>query len=506
MKEQQKEQASGVPVRVMLPLDTFVRDQASGLPRLKDPAWLDAALGVLAASGVEGVSADVWWGMFAVARQRLVFDSAVELARLCQQHGLHLTCIMSFHVCGNSVGDTVHVPMPAFVTGAAPQAADSGFYCADCRGRVLTDAFSPAADELPLVLCPGEAPTTLLSLYADFMAAFARAVGAAGLLGRACVDEVAVGMGPCSELRFPSYDKALGWSWPQAGTLVCFDAHTRRLAQQRGVCLPTDADAFLGALADANERPPAEAERVLCFASGVLAEHADRLLAAARTHAFPESSGVRLSVKFAGIHWLHSHPARLAEACAGYWDYSRLLRVVAQHGAGATFTCYDMDTQTLAASLPGARCDPDALVVEFAKAAREAGVAFLGAENSLEDWGADALATTLQNVARTRADVFTFLRVTPGVLPLSSRARAVAVSSTVAVAGGVVAALAVAASRGLPTGWGSRELAFACALMVLVLVLVLVAVAVQQQRRRGGQLSPAFVRFVACMAHTHRAC
>ena len=483
-----------MPVRVMLPLDTFVRDQESGLPRLKDPAWLDAALGVLAASGVEGVSVDVWWGLFAVERQRLVFDSVVELARLCQQHGLRLTCIMSFHVCGNSVGDTVHVPMPAFVTAAAPQDADSGFFCADCRGRVVTDAFSPAADELPLVLRAGEAPTTLLSLYTDFMAAFSCAVEAAGLLGHTCVDEVAVGMGPCGELRFPSYDKALGWSYPQAGTLVCFDRHMRQLAQQRGVCLPTDADAFLRALEAADTRPTAEAERVLCFASDVLAEHADRLLAAARARAFPASSGVRLSVKFAGIHWQHSHPARLAEACTGYWDYGRLLRVVARHGAGATFTCYDMDTHKLAVRLPGARCDPDALVAEFAEAARAAGVAFLGAENSLEDWGADALAKTLSNVERTHADEFTFLRVTPEVLPLGD----VSASTSVVFAAAAVAVVAVAAVLCAPGSWETR--AAVCALLVL-LVLVVVAVVL---RRRARQLSPAFVRFVARMARTQR--
>ena len=477
-------------MRVMLPLDTFVRDAASGAPRLKDRAWLEQALGALKRSGADGVSVDVWWGMCALDGTRYDFGCVVQLAELCERHGLHLTCIMSFHVCGNSVGDTVHVPLPAFVVAAvdaAGAAAAAGFYCADAEGRVARDAFSPAADELPLRLAPTAPATTLLALYTTFMELFAAAMREEGLLGAGrVVDEVAVGLGPCGELRYPSYDAALGWHWPQAGALVCHDAHMRALARAAGVACPARAE---DAAADA---------RFLAFYGGVLAAHAARVLAAARERAFPPASGVRLSVKFAGVHWLHTQPGRPAEVCAGYGDYAPLLRAVAAHGAGATFTCYDMATADLAARMPHAHSDPDALVREFAAAAHAAGVAFLAAENSLEAWDAPTLAVVRANVAATGADMLTFLRLTPAVFPQPRPGRRTARALALVLATAAAAALAAVVLQRRRNN--DAALPVSVAVVVAVVVAAVMGCAVlRRNSRSANELSADFVRFVRDM-------
>lgn len=473
-------------MRVMLPLDTFVRDAGTGLPRLKDAAWVERALGALQRAGADGVSVDVWWGLFTLDGTHYDFGCVVQLAELCARHALHLTCVMSFHACGRSVGDTVHVPLPPFVVAAvdaAGPAAASGFYCVDAEGHVARDAFSPAADELPLRLALAAPPTTLLALYRIFMELFADALGRAGLLGagRAC-DEVAVGLGPCGELRYPSYDAALGWRWPQAGAPVCHDAHMRALAVAAGATCRTRAE-------DAAADPA-----FLKFYGEVLADHAARVLSAARERAFPYGCGVRLAVKFAGVHWLHALPTRPAEACAGYGDYALLLRTVAAHGAGATFTCYDMSTVDLAVRTPAACSDPDSLVREFAAVAHAAGVAFLGAENSLEAWDARSLATVRANVAATGADMLTFLRLTPAVFPQPRPGRRL--MRTLAIVAVVTFVLALIADQN-----GSDDAASFFMSIAVCAAVLFVAVAVIRCLcwRKTDEISPSFVSFIRNM-------
>ena len=501
-----------VPVRVMLPLDTFVFDKERQMPRLKNRDWLDRVLGALREARADGVSVDVWWGMFAIDGMRYDFSPVVELAELCLKHRMHLTCIMSFHVCGNSVGDTVHVPMPSFVVDAVKELGKgSGFYCADCHGNEATDAFSPAADELPLTVGDEPVPTTLLALYTTFMELFAFSLreekhmfGPDGV-----VDEIAIGMGPCGELRYPSYDETLGWKWPEVGRLMCFDPHMRELAAQRGVVVPDVAAAAVPALSsdDKDAEVPlaplfsnkdlfdsAETQQFLKFYDDILAEHADRMLQAAQVRAFRKEHKVRLSVKFSGIHWMHKLPTRPAEVCAGYWEYDKLLQVVAKNGAGATFTCYDMDTDVLADERPSALSDPDALVSEFAEAARRAEVAFLAAENSLESWDAVHFDKMRQNIVDNGATSFTFLRVTPSTYPyrtgLSRRAQCFAVTGIASVIWTVFSVLAANISS------ESNSITNLVVVVLQTLVLTFVTVLIYM-RRVKDTLNVNFMQFIS---------
>ena len=503
-----------VPVRVMLPLDTFVFDKERGSPVLKDRDWLDRVLGALRQAKVDGVSVDVWWGMFAIDGMRYDFSPVVDLAELCLKHRMHLTCIMSFHVCGNSVGDSVHVPMPSFVVDAVRELGKgSGFYCADCHGNEATDAFSPAADELPLKIGDEPVPTTLLSLSTTFMELFAFSMRENKYLfgPNGVVDEIAIGMGPCGELRYPSYDETLGWKWPEVGSLMCFDPHMKELAAQRGVVLPdVEAATFPGHLSEDKNAPVPlapvfsdkdvfdsdETQKFLKFYDDILAEHADRMLRAAQMRAFRKEHRVRLSVKFSGIHWMHKLRTRPAEVCAGYWEYDKLLQVVAKNGAGATFTCYDMDTAVLAEERPSALSDPDALVSEFAEAARRAGVAFLEAENSLEYWDAVHFNKMRQNIVDSGAGSFTFLRVTPSTYPyrtgMSRRSQCLSVTGIASVIWTVFAVLAVNASA-QP---GENDIG-TIVMIVLLSVLFTFLTVLIYMRRVKDTLNVDFMQFVS---------
>jgi beta-amylase len=92
----------GVPVYVMLPLDTV--GPGGQLSRQRAVA---ASLMALRGAGVEGVMVDVWWGV--VERDgpgRYDWEAYAELVRMVERAGLRLQAVMSFHQCGGNVGDT----------------------------------------------------------------------------------------------------------------------------------------------------------------------------------------------------------------------------------------------------------------------------------------------------------------------------------------------------------------------------------------------------------------
>lgn len=102
--------SSGVPVFVMLPLDT-VKQCGSGLKRRKAMA---ASLAALKSAGVEGVMVDVWWGTVeSEGPGRYNFAGYMELMEMARDTGLKVQAVMSFHKCGGNVGDSVTYARPS---------------------------------------------------------------------------------------------------------------------------------------------------------------------------------------------------------------------------------------------------------------------------------------------------------------------------------------------------------------------------------------------------------
>jgi hypothetical protein len=84
---------------------------------LEDAAGLRARLRRLRReAGVDGVMADVWWGIVEGAGPaRYEWRAYRELFRVAQEEGLKVQAIMSFHACGGNVGDAVTIPLPRWV-------------------------------------------------------------------------------------------------------------------------------------------------------------------------------------------------------------------------------------------------------------------------------------------------------------------------------------------------------------------------------------------------------
>lgn len=94
---------SGVPVYVMLPLDTVNSSNTFSRPRA-----IAASLSALKSAGVEGVMCDVWWGV--VEKEgpgQYNWSAYTALVQLVRDAGLKLQAVMSFHKCGGNVGDHV---------------------------------------------------------------------------------------------------------------------------------------------------------------------------------------------------------------------------------------------------------------------------------------------------------------------------------------------------------------------------------------------------------------
>ncbi|KAJ7944657.1 Beta-amylase [Quillaja saponaria] len=161
-----------VPTFVMLPLDTVTYGG-----NLNKPRAMNASLMALKSAGVEGVMVDAWWGLVEKdGPLKYNWEAYADLVHMVQNHGLKLQVVMSFHQCGGNVGDS-------------------------CRGR------------------------TPIQVYSDYMRSFRDRFRA--YLGNVIV-EIHVGMGPCGELRYPSYPESNGtWRFPGIGEFQCYDKHMR---------------------------------------------------------------------------------------------------------------------------------------------------------------------------------------------------------------------------------------------------------------------------------------
>ena len=220
--------AGGVPVYVMLPLDTVSREG-----ELRAVEQLAPRLEQMRDAGVEGVMIDVWWGIVERRAPR-TYDWApyVALAALLRRLEMKLHVVLSFHACGANRDDDYHVPLPPWVEDAVERDPD-GLLFQDRAGTRSDEYLSLWADDAPMpVFRAGEKdgddengahpPRSPLECYRDMMRAF-RATFEDALKEGGLITEVLVGCGPCGELRFPAYAMSRGWRFPGVGEFQCYD-------------------------------------------------------------------------------------------------------------------------------------------------------------------------------------------------------------------------------------------------------------------------------------------
>jgi beta-amylase len=101
-KEVNTVKEKGVPVYVMMPLDSVT--MSNTLNRRKA---MNASLQALKSAGVEGVMMDVWWGLVERDTPGVYnWGGYTELLEMAKRHGLKVQAVMSFHQCGGNVGDS----------------------------------------------------------------------------------------------------------------------------------------------------------------------------------------------------------------------------------------------------------------------------------------------------------------------------------------------------------------------------------------------------------------
>lgn len=397
-------------VNVMLPLRTVSNDGnldesvAQRFPILKN-------------AGVNGVMVDVWWGIVEKTPKTYNFKPYLRLAQLCQQNGLKLQCVMSFHQCGGNVGDDCNIPIPSWAKNNA-----NVFY-RDAHGHDDTEVISLDVDEETVL--QGRTPR---QVYKDFMEAFALGMGS--FMG-SVIEEIQVGLGPCGELRYPGYQLDR-WSFPGVGEFQAFSPRMKELfanaSKQAGhpewTSPPTDAGSY-------NSRPDetsfftngyrsAYGNHFMNWYTQLLIDHGRRILTDAVSIFKP--LGVGVAMKVSGIHWWYNHASHAAELTTGYINggfstqdfYSRIASLCAELGVVVDFTCFEMSNNEQSQD---AKCAPENLVYQVLMACKNANVA-MSAENALARYDATAYNRIITNACNRGGKVaaFTYLRLTDNLV------------------------------------------------------------------------------------------
>jgi len=388
-------------VNVMLPLTTVSSDG-----KLADVDGLSQKLDRLKDAGVDGFMVDVWWGL--TEKQPKVYDFSAyqKLVQLAEQRGMKVQFVASFHRCGGNVGDECDIPLPPFVR------QNSDIWYTDRAGHQNQEYISLFADNVSLH--DGRTP---LDMYGDWMTALA--ANFSSKLG-STISEIQVGMGPCGELRYPSYVPANGWSFCGIGEFQVYDAHARASLGAAGkskgwTSPPSDAGSYNSRPGDSgvsffqNGYKSEYGRFFLDWYLGALKSHGAQVLQRAKA-AFQNK--VPLAGKVAGIHWWYGSDSHAAEVTAGYYNtngrdaYAEIAEVFRSSGnAALDFTCLEMRNQEQSAEC---QARPEDLVGQVVNAARTKGVYFNG-ENALQRYDSAAYDQLLRRKGDLHA--FTYLRL-----------------------------------------------------------------------------------------------
>ena len=136
---------SGIPVYVMLPLDTVWLAERDGqkVSVVKREQALQVGLQMLRKGGVEGVMIDVWWGIVEHAGPKQYLFSAYQFTTAAQA-GLKIQAVMSFHAAGGNVGDTCKISLPRWIAEIGARNPD--IYYTDKQGYRNKECLSLGCD------------------------------------------------------------------------------------------------------------------------------------------------------------------------------------------------------------------------------------------------------------------------------------------------------------------------------------------------------------------------
>ncbi|KAL5981480.1 Leucine-rich repeat receptor-like serine/threonine-protein kinase bam2 [Asimina triloba] len=434
-----------VPVYVMLPLGVINMKS-----EIVDPDGLLKQLRILKSVNVDGVMVDCWWGIVeSHVPQEYNWTGYKRLFQMVRDLKLKLQVVMSFHECGGNVGDDVCIPLPHWVAEIGRTNPDIFF--TDREGRRNPECLTWGIDKERVLR-----GRTAVEVYFDFMRSFR--VEFDEFFAEGVISEIEVGLGPCGELRYPSYPVKHGWRYPGAGEFQCYDQYLmkslRKAAEARGHSFwargPDNAGTYnsrpheTGFFCDGGDYDSYYGRFFLIWYSKVLVDHGDRVLSLAKL-AF-EGSCIAAKIfckmalngqernpneKLSGIHWWYKTASHAAELTAGFYNpsnrdgYASIAAMLKKHGAGLNFTCVELRTMDQQEDFPEAMADPEGLVWQVLNAAWDEGIP-VSSENALSCHDRDGYNKILEN-AKPLNDPdgrhlsgFTYLRLSPMLMERSN--------------------------------------------------------------------------------------
>ena len=356
--------------------------------------------------GVDGVMIDVWWGLVEKTANKYEWEGYKQIFKVLKRADLKIIPVFSFHQCSGNIGDTVDIPIPKFVFENEIKP-----YFVDKFGQINNEYISFSYDSVKV----GE--RTPLEMYRDFMNSFED--NFSKYLKQNIIVKIEVGLGPCGELRYPSYLLSR-WEYPASGSFQCYDeefsTQFEKDAKEAGhpewTSPPSDTgDSY-------NEYPGGPTfwrtgykseygKFFLNWYSQKLIEHGRNVLSIAR-QIFPNTD---LSGKVAGIHWQYLNETRCSEATAGYYNtnghdgYSEIANMFKENNVDFCFTCLEMSGQNKECA-----SDPESLVNDVFKITQKYKLTFEG-ENAIESYDWLSYNQILKWVKKGLKN-FTFLRMT----------------------------------------------------------------------------------------------
>ncbi|XP_058083902.1 beta-amylase 7-like isoform X3 [Magnolia sinica] len=417
-----------VPVYVMLPLGVI-----NMKCELMDPDGLLKQLRILKSVNVDGVMVDCWWGIVeSHVPLEYNWSGYKRLFQMVRDLKLKLQVVMSFHECGGNVGDDVCIPLPHWVAEIGRTNPDIFF--TDREGRRNPECLTWGIDKERVLR-----GRTAVEVYFDYMRSFR--IEFDEFFEDGVISEIEVGLGPCGELRYPSYPVKHGWRYPGIGEFQCYDQYLlkslRKAAEARGHSFwargPDNAGTYnsrpheTGFFCDGGDYDSYYGRFFLGWYAQVLVDHADRVLSLAKL-AF---EGTCIAAKISGIHWWYKTASHAAELAAGFYNpcnrdgYASIVAMLNKHAAALNFTCVELRTLDQHEDFPEALADPEGLVWQVLNAAWDVGIP-VASENALPCHDRDGYNKILEN-AKPMNDpdgrhlaAFTYLRLSTDLMERSN--------------------------------------------------------------------------------------
>lgn len=158
---------------------------------------------------------DVWWGIVEPYPQQYNFDAYMQLFRMCQQVGLKIEPVLSFHQCGTNVGDECYIPLPSWILDYGQKNPD--IYYTDQNGHRDREYLSLGVDHISVFPSKEVGKyRTPAEMYEQVMIQFNATFET--FIKNGIIDTVEIGLGPAGEMRYPSYQLQDNlWKFPGIG-------------------------------------------------------------------------------------------------------------------------------------------------------------------------------------------------------------------------------------------------------------------------------------------------